>query len=127
MNTLLNYFMQFESNKMKISLFTQFMISSCFVGCLLGDLSEDILDAVGDDDVEEVKEILEENSSDLGSFINLKDPVSGQTPLMKAILHGRTEIVKLLLDLDIVDASVGEKDGYTPLHGAAFQVSYMNC
>ena len=28
---------------------------------------------------------------------------------------------RLLLGLEMVDAGVGEKDGYTPLHGAGFQ------
>ena len=43
-----------------------------------------------------------------------------QTPLMMASLFGEAEIVALLLEKG-ADPTIGEKQGYTPLHGAAFQ------
>ena len=69
----------------------------------------------------DVKRILEENVDSLASFINQQDPSSGQTPLMMAVLMGKDEVVRLLLKEPTVDASIPEKDGYTPFHGAGFQ------
>ena len=69
----------------------------------------------------DVKRILEENVDSLSSFINQRDPSSGQTPLMMAVLMGKEEVVRLLLKEPTVDASIPEKDGYTPFHGAGFQ------
>merc|ERR1712172_431715 len=71
----------------------------------------------------DVKRILEENADSLASFINKQDPSSGQTPVMMAVLMGKEEVVKLLLKEPAVDASIPEKDGYTPFHGAGFQGS----
>ena len=68
-----------------------------------------------------VRRIIGENKDTLGSFINQRDPGSGQTPLMMAVLMGREEAVAALLEEEQVDATVAEKDGYTPLHGAGFQ------
>jgi len=45
----------------------------------------------------------------------------GQTPLMHAVLTGKKNVVKWLLEEKNVDTSIGEKDGYTPMHGAGFQ------
>ena len=53
--------------------------------------------------------------------INTRGP-GGQTPLMNAVLSGKLNAVKVLLSLG-ADTSIGEKDGYTPMHGAGFQVS----
>merc|ERR1712212_1420667 len=69
----------------------------------------------------DVKRILEENVDSLASFINQQDPSSGQTPLMMAVLMGKEEVVRSLLKEPAVDASIPEKDGYTPFHGAGFQ------
>ena len=44
----------------------------------------------------------------------------GQSALMAASLGGHADVISLLL-ADGADARVGEKDGYTPLHGVAFQ------
>ena len=43
-----------------------------------------------------------------------------QTPLMFATLSGKVEAVIALLSYN-PDVAVGEKEGYTPLHGAGFQ------
>jgi len=44
----------------------------------------------------------------------------GQTPLMAAVLMGKEAAVETLLARG-ADTSIGEKDGYTPCHGAGFQ------
>ena len=72
-------------------------------------------------DLEEFRKIIENNKDDLKSFINTREKSSGQTPLMKSVLMGHTEVVRILLDLEEVDVTIGEKDGYTPMHGAGFQ------
>ena len=58
-----------------------------------------------------------------GARINEQQPPlspAKQTPLMHASLTGAPEAAAALLELG-ADPSLGEKDGYTPLHGAAFQ------
>ena len=57
---------------------------------------------------------------DAGADLNLRDPATGQTPLMFSVLNGFTASVRYLLSAG-ADTSIGENDGYTPLHGAAFQ------
>jgi ankyrin repeat protein len=64
---------------------------------------------------------------------NARDPTSGQTALMGATLRGHANVVEYLLKLQNdanddgrrrttkVDATMPEKDGYTPAHGAGFQ------
>jgi len=52
--------------------------------------------------------------------LNAIETETGQTPLMMAVLMGKTQAVKLLLKAG-ADTTIGEKDGYTPCHGAAFQ------
>ena len=91
------------------------------VTTVLGYSIDDVLDAVTDNKLEHLKTIIRESKDTIGSFINQKHAQDGQTPLMKAVLFGRTEIVEELLKLDEVDVSIGEKDGYTPMHGAGFQ------
>eukprot|EP00386_Alphamonas_edax_P007153 GDKI01023650.1.p1 GENE.GDKI01023650.1~~GDKI01023650.1.p1 ORF type:complete len:207 (+),score=63.53 GDKI01023650.1:73-693(+) len=44
----------------------------------------------------------------------------GQTPLMSAVLGGNVEAVRVLLKAG-ADPNIGEKDGYTAVHGAGFQ------
>jgi ankyrin repeat protein len=56
------------------------------------------------------------------SLLNARHASTGQTPLMMATLQGKTDAVKALLQMDGVDVTIGEKDGYTPMHGAGFQV-----
>ena len=68
---------------MKISVIVHSLIFSSCVGCLIADLIDDVLEAVGSNDVDEVKSIIAENKDDLGSFINLRDSVSGETPLLR--------------------------------------------
>ena len=86
-----------------------------------GHSIDDVLDAVKDNKLEDLKKIISESKDTIGTFINKKHAQDGQTPLMKAVLFGRTEMVEELLKLDEVDVTIGEKDGYTPMHGAGFQ------
>ena len=104
-------------------LFETFLLT-VIVTCVTGNNIEEVLEAVENGDVEEIREIINENKNNIGSFINKRDAGDGQTPLMKAVLFGQTEIVKELLKLDEVDVTIGEKDGYTPMHGAGFQVIF---
>ena len=99
----------------------QVLVMFSAFGLTLGDLSADVLRAVSGNDVSEVRSIIDQNRDSLGSFINIREAGSGQTPLMKSILMGHTELVRMLLDLEEVDVTVGEKDGYTAFHGAGFQ------
>ena len=55
-----------------------------------------------------------------GANINVQDNASGQTPLMAAVLRGNIQSVEYLLN-NGADVTIGEKDGYTPAHGAGFQ------
>ncbi|KAI9029456.1 ankyrin repeat-containing domain protein [Hyaloraphidium curvatum] len=55
-----------------------------------------------------------------GADIDAREPGTGQTLLMAAVLAGAAESVKFLL-LRGADPAVPEKDGYTPMHGAGFQ------
>jgi ankyrin repeat protein len=55
-----------------------------------------------------------------GADINARDPRSGQTCLMAATLRGKINILRHLLSQG-ADASIPEKNGYTPPHGAGFQ------
>lgn len=57
-----------------------------------------------------------------GSDINTIGP-GGQTPLMFAVLGGKYQSAKWLLE-NGADTSIPEKDGYTPFHGAGFQGRY---
>ncbi|GAX76905.1 hypothetical protein CEUSTIGMA_g4351.t1 [Chlamydomonas eustigma] len=71
-------------------------------------------DAISNDDAHSVKDAI-----DRGADLNEVGP-GGQTPLMFAVLSGKTNAVKILLEGG-ADTSVPEKDGYTPMHGAGFQ------
>ena len=45
----------------------------------------------------------------------------GETPLLRSILAGHADLVRLLLALPEVDLGVGTADGYTALHVAAWR------
>ena len=72
----------------------QVLVVMSALGLVAGDLSADILKAVSSNDVEEVKSILEQNKHIYPAFINTREQGSGQTPLMKSVLMGHTEIVR---------------------------------
>ena len=69
----------------------------------------------GEDDVDAIRAALK-----LGADINVQDEQSGQTCLMAAVLRDKINIVRLLFKLG-ADHTIGERQGYTPVHGAAFQ------
>ena len=77
---------------------------------------ESFENACKNDDVEKVKLILEENSD----YLNRRGG-GGQTPLMASVLSGSIAVVEYLLSVPEVDVTIGENDGYTPMHGAGFQ------
>lgn len=49
-----------------------------------------------------------------GASINAPSPRGKQTPLMQSVLHGRTTMVEWALE-NGADATIGERDGYTPM------------
>jgi ankyrin repeat protein len=74
-----------------------------------------IFAAVQQDSPDLIRRELEKNPGELNERGS-----GGQTPLMHAVLSGKLNAVKALLELG-ADATIGEKDGYTPMHGAGFQ------
>ena len=88
------------------------------LGLLFGVLAVgDIFEAVRRDSMNGIKAALK-----AGANIDAKGP-GGQTPLMHAVLNGKKNAVKYLLKKE-ADTSIGEKDGYTCMHGAGFQGRY---
>lgn len=81
--------------------------------------TQQLLDAClgQDEDAVLLKNLLEDGSD---VDVNVRDPRSGQTPLMASVLRGKTDFVRIVLAKG-ADATIAEKDGYTPPHGAAFQ------
>ena len=51
--------------------------------------------------------------------LDKQSPETGQTALMYGCLKGKANAVNTLLDAG-ADVTIAEKDGYGPLHGAAF-------
>uniref|UniRef100_A0A7S4NIB5 Ankyrin repeat domain-containing protein n=1 Tax=Odontella aurita TaxID=265563 RepID=A0A7S4NIB5_9STRA len=78
--------------------------------------TKDLFDAAFGDDVDGIEAALEK-----GADLNAKNPsAGGQTALMGSVLRGKENSVLYLLDKG-ADATVPERDGYTPMHGAGFQ------
>jgi hypothetical protein len=77
--------------------------------------AQPVFDAVDQDRGSLVKAALAADPSALNSIGG-----GGQTPLVHAVLHGKEHAVRALLAAG-ADTSIGEKDGYTPCHAAAFQ------
>jgi len=78
-------------------------------------LDEDFQEAVKNQDTKEMEKLLKQ-----GANINARAKDSLQTPLMMSVLHGLDKSVSFLLEKG-ADVTIAEKDGYTPMHGAAFQ------
>eukprot|EP00934_Nitzschia_sp_Nitz4_P001006 Nitzschia sp. Nitz4//scaffold362_size15054//6449//7075//NITZ4_008900-RA/size15054-processed-gene-0.11-mRNA-1//-1//CDS//3329549244//1006//frame0 len=74
-----------------------------------------IHDAVVENDVEAIREAIAVHGEDINTI-----GTGGQTPLVSAVLKGKLEAVKVLLELG-ADVTIPEKDGYTVMHAAAFQ------
>lgn len=83
-----------------------------------GELSaadEDLFAALREEDIPAAAAALA-----AGANINAISPRGQQTPLMQSVLHGRPGSVSWCLNHG-ADTTIAEKDGYTPMHGAAFQ------
>jgi ankyrin repeat protein len=80
------------------------------------DSDERLFQACRMGDVNAVLREIEEN----GVVMNVQEQGSGQTPLMAAVLSGQAQVVQILLNKG-ADVTIGEKDDYTPPHGAGFQ------
>jgi hypothetical protein len=79
--------------------------------------AEDIWEAIANDDsAARVAAALDADAA----VLNTQGP-GGQTPLMFAVLNGKVEAVKLLIARG-ANATIGENGGYTPMHGAGYQV-----
>jgi len=90
------------------------MQTSFLVAFLAGASGNALHDAIQADDIAMLTKHI-----DGGLEINEKGQ-GGQTPLMMAVLSGKTSAVEVLLSRG-ADTSIGEQDGYTPCHGAGFQ------
>lgn len=56
---------------------------------------------------------------DAGTDINIKDQMSGSTPLITASTFGKTDIAKVLIDAN-AELDIKNNEGSTALHAAAF-------
>lgn len=74
----------------------------------------DLLTAILSDNLEMVKQHIE-----AGTDINVKDQMSGSTPLITAATFGKTAIAKALIDAN-ADLDLKNNEGSTALHAAAF-------
>ncbi|UZR97719.1 ankyrin repeat domain-containing protein [Chondrinema litorale] len=76
--------------------------------------SVDIHTAVLSGNIDAVKQHIKS-----GTDINMKEPMSGSTPLISAATFGKTEIAKILVDAG-ANLALKNNDGATALHTAAF-------
>lgn len=74
----------------------------------------DLQAAILSDNLEVVKQHIE-----AGTNINVKDQMSGSTPLITAATFGKTAIAKALIDAN-AELDVKNNEGSTALHAAAF-------
>lgn len=74
----------------------------------------DIQAAILSGNLEAVKQHIES-----GTDINMKDQISGSTPLISAATFGKPAIVKALMDAN-ADLNLKNNEGSTALHAAAF-------
>lgn len=81
----------------------------------VSELDTALFNALGEEDIDAANAALKN-----GASINALSARGKQTPLMQSVLHGRTEMVKWCLE-NGADVTIGERDGYTPMHGAGFQ------
>ena len=93
----------------------------CLIGGAVSEptaASQRLLDAClldPSEDMDRFQELLKDSEAD----VNVQDPRSGQTCLMGSVLRGKANYVRKLLEHG-ADATIPEKDGYTPVHGASF-------
>ncbi|CAJ1964979.1 unnamed protein product [Cylindrotheca closterium] len=84
---------------------------------LLSDEESQLFGLVSTNDGDALKGFIDENTPAVN--INAIGK-GGQTPLMFAVLSGKDNAVKVLLEAG-ADTTIGEQDGYTPMHGAGYQ------
>ena len=93
-------------------------LSLLHVSAQQGSTAEGFLAACLSSDPEEVESAVQDLKH--GADINARDGRTGQTCLMASTLRGNIDMVMTMLE-NGADATVAEKDGYTPPHGAGFQ------
>jgi hypothetical protein len=77
--------------------------------------------AVYDDHAWKLLQIFREDTEKKCDINEIIPDGSGQTLIMNAVLTGKSdELITALLD-NGADVSIGEHDGFTPIHGAGFQ------
>jgi ankyrin repeat protein len=76
-----------------------------------------LLEAVIADDRDKIEAALQ---SEVERQVMNTRGTGGQTALMFSVLGGKVNAVELLLKAG-ADVTIGENDGYTPMHGAGFQ------
>lgn len=81
----------------------------------MSDIDKSLFDASAAEDIDAATAALKG-----GANINALSPRGSQTPLMQSVLHGRTKMVQFFLE-NGADFTIGERNGYTPMHGAGFQ------
>lgn len=104
---------------MMMKFLVTFLFAFVFVCGVVASAEEvsTIFDAVKADSegVEDIRSLVQKDPSVLESIGN-----GGQTPLISAVLQGKYDSVKTLLELG-ANVYATEKDGYNVLHAAAFQ------
>jgi len=98
-----------------------FLIFTGLILTVRSAVIDNVFKLVKNGNTKALKLLIEDNKDSVATFINVRQAGSGQTPLMMAVLMGHDTVVNLLLSMKEVDASIAEKDGYTPFHGAGFQ------
>ncbi|KAL7482294.1 hypothetical protein ACHAW6_007975 [Cyclotella cf. meneghiniana] len=81
----------------------------------LTDLDTQLFEAAANEDISAALSALK-----AGANINARSERGLQTPLMQSVLFGRGKMVQFFLEQG-ADTTIGERDGYTPMHGAGFQ------
>lgn len=77
-----------------------------------------LFDAIDNNDIDYLIGLL-----DKGFDVNVKDDITKQTPLYRAVEKGNSDIVKLLLEGD-ADPNIPAKEGRTPLFVSVAQQDY---
>ncbi|XP_057329967.1 putative ankyrin repeat protein RF_0381 [Microplitis mediator] len=81
----------------------------------------DLYEAIQENDIESVNDLLEENSDINGAVVYNHKNCGGLTALSVAVELTREDIVQLLLDRESCDVNAAAESGLTPLHIAALK------
>ena len=106
----------------KLLLFFLFALALC---AHANKLEYDIFDAIKNDEVDAIRTFVEKDPATLESIYGggqkgITVYRSGRTPLLYAVLEGKSQAVKTLLELG-ADVHATEQDGYNVLHAAGTQ------